>query len=107
MHRATSEGGVMDEASVREHAQAHGQAMVEGDINRAGSDLTKEAMATIGPVMKAMPRPVTNAEIQKVEAAGDEFIVDIRYTGDDSEVTVRSRWIEESGRPKVAEASIA
>ncbi len=97
----------MDEARVREHAEAHGQAMVDGDLGRAGSDLTKQAAATIGPVMKAMPRPVIKAEIQTIEATGDEYIVNIRYRGEDAEIVVRSRWIDEEGRPKVAEATLA
>lgn len=97
----------MDEASVREHAEAHSQAMVEGDLGRAGTDLTKEAAATIGPVMKAMPRPVTNAEVQKIEAAGEEYIVHIRYGGEGEEIVVRSRWTDDGGRPRIAEATLA
>jgi hypothetical protein len=97
----------MDESAVREHADAHGQAVAAGDLNRAGGDLTKEAMASAGSVMKSLPRPVTGAEVRSIESAGDAYIVLIRYAGDDSEVMVRSRWIDEDGTPKIAELSLA
>lgn len=93
----------MDESIVKQHAEAHGQAIVDGDMNRAGSDLTKDAMAEAGPVMKALPRPVTAADVQSVTAEGDAFVATIRYRGTDDEgVVVRSRWIDEGGRPKIA-----
>ena len=93
----------MDESIVKQHAEAHGQAIVDGDINRAGSDLTKDAMASAGPVMKAMPQPVTAAEVQSVTAEGDAFVATIRYRGaEDQELVVKSRWVDEGGRPKIA-----
>ena len=97
----------MDETVVREHAQAHGQAMVDGDMNRAGGDLTKAAMAGAGSVMKAMPRPITAADVQSVEAKGGSFEVVIRYqgTGDEAAV-VRSVWVDEGGRPKIESLSL-
>lgn len=97
----------MDESAVRETAQAHGQATVAGDLNRAGQDLAKEAMAQAGAVMKEMPTPLKSAEIDNVEAADDGFIVLIRYAGDDASVVVRSRWVEQEGRPKIVELGIA
>jgi hypothetical protein len=97
----------MEESAVRERADAHGQAVVAGDLNRAGGDLTKAAMAEAGSVMKSLPTPVTGAEVESVESAGDGFVVLIRYAGTDSEVIVRSRWIDEDGTPKIAELSLA
>ncbi len=96
----------MDEAAVREQAQAHGQAMVDGDMNRAGSDLTKEAMASAGAVMKEMPRPVTAADIQSIEAQDDGYLVAIKYSGPETSIVVRSRWIDEGARPKIAELTL-
>jgi hypothetical protein len=96
----------MDESAVRERADAHGQAVAAGDLNRAGGDLTKAAMAEAGSVMKALPRPVIGAEIESVESAEDGYVVLIRYSGADSEVKVRSRWVDEGGTPKIAELSL-
>ena len=97
----------MDEASVREQAEAHGRAMVEGDVNRAGGDLMASARAAAGPVMKAMPNPLKSAEVQSIEAQEDGFMVDIRYGGDEQSIVVRSRWVDDEGRPKIAELNLA
>lgn len=97
----------MDEQSVREHAEAHAKAVVAGDNNRAGSDLNKQGMGEVGPVMKALPREMTSGEIDAVEADGDAYLVKIRYRGtDDQEVVVQSRWVEEEGRPKIGGLSV-
>jgi hypothetical protein len=97
----------MDESVVREHAEAHGQAIVDGDTNRAGSDLTRAGMEAVGPVMKAMPQPVTKAEVQSVESKGDSVEVLIRYTGTgDETLNVRSVWVDEGGRPKISDLSL-
>ncbi|HWL64733.1 MAG TPA: hypothetical protein VNP73_02065 [Actinomycetota bacterium] len=97
----------MDESNVRQKAQAHGAAMVAGDVNKAGGDLTQEAMAGAGAVMKEMPRQIDSAEITDVAAAGDGFTVLIRYSGEGKDVTVKSVWIDKDGDPKIAELSLA
>jgi hypothetical protein len=91
----------MDEATVKEHAEAHGRAMAGGDVNRAAQDLTDEGRAQAGPVMKALPRPITGAQVQEVTTVGDEFVVNILYSGSDSEVTVESRWADVGGKPMI------
>ena len=96
----------MDESSVREHAEAHGKATVAGDLNQAGQDLTKEAMAGAGAVMKAMPKDLKSAEIDSIETADDGYLVLIRYSGDTDAIVVRSRWVEKEGRPKIVELGV-
>jgi hypothetical protein len=97
----------MDEGVVREHAQAHAQAVMDGDNNRAGSDLAQSAMAGVGPVMKAMPNPITSVDIASVQAEGEAVQVTIRYRGaEDAETVVHSRWVDEGGRPKIAELKL-
>lgn len=91
----------MDESTVREHAEAHGQAMAGGDLNRAAQDLTDDARAQAGPVMKALPRPITAARVQDVTPDGDEFVVNILYSGSDASATVESRWAEVDGNPMI------
>ena len=58
-------------------------------------------MESAGAVMKAMPRPVTGAEVLSVDAEGDAMVCRIRYSGDESEATVASRWQERNGEPKI------
>lgn len=97
----------MDEATVRQHAEAHAQAVMQGDNNRAGSDLTKDAMAGVGPVMKAMPNPIVSADVESVQSEGDAYRVTIRYRGSqDDENLVHSTWVDEGGRPKISELKL-
>jgi hypothetical protein len=91
----------VDEATVRQHAQAHGDAVVAGDLRRAGSDLDGEALAQAGEVMKQLPRTLTAAEIESLELEGDVATVRTRYSGDEGSGVVESRWEERDGRPKI------
>ena len=97
---------MVDEGSVREHAEAHGNALVEGDLRRAGSDLTPEMQAVAGDVMAKFPKKVETAEVVSVEAGGDEAVVRARYGGQGAEVTVESRWAERDGRPKIVDMRV-
>ncbi len=96
----------MDEGTVREHAEAHGAALVAGDLRTAGSDLTPEMQALAPKVMAQFPKKVTAAEVVSVEVTGDESVVQARYSGDDAEVTVESRWAERDGRPKIVDMKV-
>lgn len=96
----------MDEQTVRQRAQVHGEATVAGDLRKAGADLTAEAMAQAPGVMKAMPGKPTSCEIASVDAEGDEFVAVIRYVGDAGQITVASRWAERDARPKITDLQV-
>ncbi|MDQ3958022.1 MAG: hypothetical protein M3273_06825 [Actinomycetota bacterium] len=91
----------MDEATVREDAEAHGRATVEGDLKTAGSYLSKEAYAAAGEVMQKMPQPLEASEVTSVEIDGGEAVVQIRYSGGGDEVLVESRWADRDDAPKI------
>ncbi len=91
----------MDEGTVRQRAEGHAQATVAGDLRRAGSDLAPQAQATAREVMAAMPGSLTGADIAGVRADGDAYVVDIVYHGSSGSLTVRSRWAEIEGRPRI------
>jgi hypothetical protein len=93
----------MNEDDVRKHAEEHGQAVVAGDLRRAGEDLTGEAREQAGAVMGTLPRPVTAATVESVRPDGGEFVVRARYSGEDSEAIIESRWAERDGRPMIVE----
>jgi hypothetical protein len=97
----------MDENTVRARAEAHAQAMVAGDLNRAASDLSPEAMENAGAVMRAMPRPVTDAEVLTADADGDAIVCKIRYSGETREATVASRWQDQNGELKIVKLDLA
>jgi hypothetical protein len=97
----------MDEATVREHAEAHAAANVAGDMARAATDLTPEARANVGAVARRLPRPITSGKVTTVEqAAPGRYVVKIDYEGSDSSAVVESVWVEEGGRPMIAETRI-
>jgi hypothetical protein len=97
----------MEESTVRARAEAHSHAIVAGDLNRAASDLSAEAMETAGAVMKAMPRPVTDAEVLTADTDGDAIVCKIRYSGEASETTVASRWEDVAGELKIVRLDLA
>ena len=96
----------MDEQAVRTHAEGHGEALVEGDLRRAGGDLTPEAQAQAPAVMSNFPKKVTSAEVVALDVQGEEAVVRALYKGDDREVTVESRWGERDGRPKILDMKV-
>ena len=96
----------MDEAMVRKYAEAHGEAIVKGDQQHLMSDIAPEALAALGPVAAAMPNPVKTASVESVDAAGEEAVVRIRYSGDDKSTTVQSRWIQKGDRPIIVAAEV-
>jgi hypothetical protein len=96
----------MDESTIRRRAQAHGDATVAGDLKRAGSDLSKGAMAQAPEVMGKMPKQLTGAHIQSVRPEGQEWIAVIRYEGGPDELQVESRWAESDGTPVITNLRI-
>ena len=96
----------MDEQTVRTHAEQHGQALVDGDLRKAGGDLTPEAQAQAPDVMSNFPKKVETAEVVSLEVSGDEATVQALYKGEGKEVTVESRWAERDGRPKILDMKV-
>lgn len=96
----------MDEQAVRTHAEAHGNALIEGDLKRAGSDLTPEAQAQAPEVMSNFPKRVESAEVVSLDVQGEEAVVHARYSGEGKEVIVESRWGDRDGRPKILDMKV-
>ncbi len=96
----------VDEETVRGRAADHGNAVVAGDIRKAGTDLTPAAMAKAGAVMAKLPKPATSAEVVSVETSGDNVVARILYRGSDSETTVASTWGEQEGRPMIVDLEV-
>ena len=96
----------MDENTIRQHADAHAQAVVAGDLRKASSDLNDAAKQQAPTVMKSLPRPTTSASVEDVTTEGDAVVARILYAGTDSKATVASRWVEENGRPVITSLEI-
>ena len=96
----------MDEATVRRHAEAHGQATVTGDLKKAGGDLDKSAYGAAGEVMKQLPGDLSGSEVTEVRDDGDEWVVSIQYSGAADAATVESRWADRDGVPKIVDLKV-
>jgi hypothetical protein len=96
----------MDESTVREHAEAHGRAVVAGDLRTAGSDLTPEAASQAPGVMGKLPRPTTGAEVLEVSMEDDRAVVSVLYKGSDAGTTVISTWVDRDGRPMIVDLAL-
>jgi hypothetical protein len=95
----------MDEAVVREHAQAMADALVAGDIDQATTDFSDELRRNLGEVLALLPLPATSATVESVERGGSGFNVVTALVSDTDQVQVQTRWKDRDGSPKVVEAS--
>jgi hypothetical protein len=91
----------MDEPQVREHAEEHARSVERGDLAAVTADFIPEMHEAVPEIAKTLPRPVNTAEVLSVEAKDDHAVVQIRYTGDDSAVTIQTRWEDRDGRPLI------
>lgn len=95
----------MDEEAVREHAEAHCEALLAGDIARASEQLSAELRANLGPVVAMLPMPLTEAKVESVERTGSGFRAVLHLVGETNEIRLETRWKDRDGRPTMVEAS--
>ena len=91
----------MDEATTRDHVERHGEAIVRGDMDAVTADFSEELRPQVPKIAQSLPAPVVAAEVLGVEVGESESVATIRYSGDSDEVTVRSRWQDIGGRPRI------
>jgi hypothetical protein len=91
----------MDEAQVREHAKEHAKSVERGDLAAVTADFIPEMHEAVPEIAKSLPQPVNQAEVLSVEDKDDHAVVRIRYTGDDSAVTIQTRWEVRNGTPLI------
>jgi hypothetical protein len=91
----------MDEAKTHSHVQAHADAVARGDMEAVTNDFIEEMRPQVPEIGRALPLPVSSAEVLSVEVGAEESVAMIRYTGDQGQVTIRSRWRDVEGRPSI------
>ena len=96
----------MDEATIRKYAEAHGDAVVKGDQQHLMSDIAPDALAGLAGVAAQMPNPVKSANVESIDASGEEAVVRICYSGEDKTTTVQSRWAQQGDRPVIVAAEV-
>lgn len=97
----------MDDQQTRDRIQQHADAVVRGDMDAVIADFTEGLQPHVPEIAKALPQPVTSADVLSVDVGDSESIAMIRYSGDTSGVTIRSRWQEEGGRAVIVNAEPA
>ncbi len=95
----------MDEQAVRDHAQAHVDALVAGDVDRAIEDLSQELHRNLGEIMAMLPLPLVSGEVESVDTTGSGFTTVVQLVGESTETRLQLRWKDRDGRPTVVEAS--
>ena len=98
----------MDEARTRDHIDRHADAVVRGDMDAILADFSEELRPGVPQIVQdVLPQPVTAAEVLSADVGDSEALAMIRYSGDPGEVTIRSRWQEQAGRPVIVHAEPA
>jgi hypothetical protein len=95
----------MDEQAVREHAQAHADALLAGDIGKAAQEMSRELQHNLGPIVAMLPMPMTEASIQSVESTPTGYKVVLHLVGEGGDLRLETRWKDRDGRPTIVEAS--
>jgi hypothetical protein len=94
----------MDDASTRTYIESHADAVVRGDMDAIIADFSEELRPQVPELAQVLPQPTTAADVQSIEIGDDESVSTIRYSGEDSAVTIRARWSEQAGRPVIVHA---
>jgi hypothetical protein len=97
----------MDDQQTRQQIQEHADAVLRGDMSTVVADFSEGLRPHVAELAQALPSPVTEAEVVSVEVGEDDTVAHIRYAGADREVTIRSRWQDEGGRPVIVHAEPA
>jgi hypothetical protein len=97
----------MDDQRTREYVEQHAQAVVRGDTDAVVADFSEAMQPRVPELVQALPQPVTSAEVLSLKVGDSESVAMIRYSGDTGDVTVRSRWQDEGGRPVIVHAEPA
>lgn len=97
----------MDEATLRPVVDAHAQAAWDRmDVAHVQADLIDELHPQLPAIAQMLPQPVRSATVDSIVVADDHATALITYTGDDSSVTLNSRWEDRGGkRPQVVSAA--
>src|SRR5262245_33585129 len=95
----------MDEAAVRARAEAFGQALVAGDVDRAIGFLSAELRRNLGEVVALLPLPASEAMVESIEHSGSGENVVLRVVGENDEMSLLTRWKDRGDEPTIIELS--
>jgi hypothetical protein len=91
----------VDEARTRKQIEDHAAAVEAGDMDTVIGDFSEELRPQAPEIAKTLPQPVTNAEVLSIDMGDDEAVARIKYSNDDTEQTIQTRWQERDGQPQI------
>lgn len=94
----------MDEQTVREHAQAHIDALLAGDVERATAPFSESLRQNLGTIMAQLPLPLVEGSVESVERGGSGYVAVLHLIGE-MDVRFQTRWKDRDGTPTVVEFS--
>jgi len=97
----------MDESQTRDQVKQHADAVLRGDMDAVVADFAEDLRPQVPQIAQGLPQPVTGVEVLSVDVGDTESVAMIRYSGDTGDVTIRSRWQDQSGRPVIVHAEPA
>jgi sirohydrochlorin ferrochelatase len=68
----------MDENVTREHVEEHAAAVERGDMDAVVADFAENLRPQVPEIAKALPQPVTSAQVLGVQIGDDESVAMIR-----------------------------
>ena len=94
----------MNELVVRDRAQAHVDALMAGDVERAAEAFSDGLRHNLGTITAQLPLPLTAATVESVEMGGSGYIAILHLVGE-TDVRFATRWKERDGQPTIVEVS--
>jgi hypothetical protein len=91
----------MDESKTREHIHAHADAVVRGDMDTIVGDFSEGLRPQVPELAKGLPQPVTAAEVLSLDIEDAESVATIRYSGASGDLTLRTRWQDDTEHPVI------
>jgi hypothetical protein len=79
-------------ADLQQAVDEQARARIAMNVRGYAKYLTPEAVDSLRASYTGIPPRVSGHEIASVEAAGDQYVVDVRYLSRDDQFVVRSRW---------------
>jgi len=95
----------MDEQTIRDHADAYCQALLDGNVELASEELSDELRANLGQLVAMLPMPLNAATVESVERTGSGFRAVVHLVGESEETRLETRWKARDDRPVIVEVS--
>lgn len=95
----------MDAEVIRQRTDAHCDALLAGDVERATEDFSEQLRSNLGTIVSQWPLPLAEATVESVDQGGSGYLAVVRLVGEGQTVRQQMRWKDRDGTPTVVEVS--